>query len=83
MHIVPKGGMVMLVATEGEVRTGCNDDDDNVFLKTDNMKTGGSEKNVGINEEDDDDGVQQARGARRHSGEMESNNQSVPGSPLR
>ena len=75
MHIVPKGGMVMLVATEGEVRTGCNDDDDNVFLKTDNMKTGGSEKN--------DDGVQQARGARRHSGEMESNNQSVPGSPLR
>ena len=34
-------------------------------------------------EDDDDDCVQQARGARRHSGEMEGNNQSVPGSPLR
>ena len=35
-------------------------------------------------EGDSDDGiVQQARGARRHSGEMEGNNQSVPGSPLR
>ena len=98
IHIVPTVGMVMLVATEGEVRImmlwrwwwdhddakvmmvmlwwlwwwwwWCHGDDD--YGDDD-----------GDDEGDDDDVQQQARGARRHSGEMETNNQSVPGSPLR